>query len=72
MSRQDYNLTHPAQQRGKKKTPHLLPPESKHKSHPTQGLQNPLDQPYPPRTETKRKKEFDPEDWEKETSNTVS
>ena len=32
----------------------------------------PLDQPYPPKAETKRKKEYDPKAWEKETSNTVS
>ena len=46
----------PVHQRGKKTTTHLLPPEHKHKSHPT--LCKPLDQPSPKRAETKRKKEY--------------
>ena len=40
-----------------------------HKTHPIQGLHKPLNQ---RREETKRKKEFNLEAWEKETSNTIS
>ena len=41
-----------------------------HKSHPIRSLHKSLDQPY--RAETKRKKEFNLEAWEKETSNTIT
>ena len=43
--------------------------KTQHKSHLIRSLFKPLDQPY--RAETKRKKEFNLEAWEKETSNTV-
>ena len=36
----------PAHQRGRKKKAYLLPPECKHKSHPTWSLHKPLDQTY--------------------------
>ena len=50
--------------RGKKA--HLLPSECRYKSLPRQGLHKPLDQPYPPRAETKSKKKYDLIDWGKE------
>ena len=40
--------------------------KTQHKSHPIRSLHKSLDQPY--RAETKRKKEFNLEAWEKETS----
>jgi len=52
-------------------TTHLLPPEHKHKSHPTQSLHKSRGQSYPPRAEIKRKKEFSLKAWDKETSNTT-
>ena len=44
--------------------------KTQHKSHPIQSLLKPLNQPLG--EETKRKKEFNHEAWEKETTNTVS
>jgi len=51
---------------------HLFPPECKHKSHPTQSPHKPLDQPHPSKAETKGKKKFDLEGWEKDISKTIS
>ena len=66
ISRQDsqrqpqiYHLTQPNPSEGKKK--HLLLLECRHKSPPTQRQHRPLDQAYPPGTETKRKKCWGPE-----------
>ena len=39
---------------------HLLPVECKHKSHSTRSQHKQLNQPFPPRAKTKRKKEYDP------------
>ena len=44
--------------------------KTQHKSHPIRSLHKPLDQTE--RGETKRKKEFNLEDWEKEISNIIS
>ena len=38
-----------------KKNPHILPPECKYKSHPTQSLHKPLDQPYEDRNQKKER-----------------
>ena len=43
--------------------------KTQHKPNPIRSLHKPLDQPQ--RAETKRKKEFNLEAWEKETSNTI-
>ena len=48
----------PAHQRKKEKTKtktNFLPPECKHKSHPTQSLHKPLDQPYEDRNQKKER-----------------
>jgi len=62
VSRQDYHLTQscPSEEKQTK---------TQYKSNPIRSLHKPLDQPY--RAETKRKKEFNLEAWEKETSNIV-
>ena len=44
--------------------------KTQHKSHPILSLHKPLD--HLGRAETKRKREFNLEAWEKDTSNTVS
>lgn len=68
----DHTTSHsPVHCRGKRKT-HLLPLDCGHKQPPTRSHHNPLDQPYPPRAEIKRKKEYNPRAWEKETSNGAS
>ena len=46
----------------------LLPLEHRHKSRLTRNQHIPLNQPFPPREKTKRKKEYNPKAWEKETS----
>ena len=61
INRQDYHLTSPAQQRKKKLRINLTLQEA-YTIHWT-NLR---------RAETKRKKEFNPEAWEKETSNTIT
>ena len=82
ISRQDDHLTQPCPSDGENTTQHnttqhntatthLLPPEHKHKSHPTQSLHKSRGQSYPPRAEIKRKKEFSLKAWDKETSNTT-
>ena len=58
--------------KGKKKTTHLLPVECKHKSHSTRSQHKQLNQPFPLRAKTKRKKEYDPKALAKETSNGVN
>ena len=63
ISRQDYHLTQPCPSEEKQT-------ETQHKAHPIQSLHKPLDQCR--RAETKRKKEFNLEAWEKEPSNTIS
>ena len=42
--------------------------DHRHKSPLTRNQNKPLKQPYPPRAKTKRKKEYNPKAWEKETS----
>ena len=46
----------------------LLPLEHRHKSPLTRNQHKPLNQPFPPREKTKRKEEYNPTAWEKETS----
>jgi len=46
----------------------LLPLEHRHKS-PLTSQHKPLNISFPPRAKTKRKKEYNPKAWEKETSN---
>ena len=62
-SRQDYHLTQPCPSKEKQT-------KIKHKYHPIRTLHKPLNQTQI--SETKRKKEFNLETWEKETSNTIS
>ena len=63
ISRQDYHLTQPCPSEEKQTKTH-------HKSHPIQSSNKPLDQTSEGRNQ--RKKEFNPESWEKETSNRMS
>ena len=65
ISRQDYHLTQPCPSEQEKKRKN-----TEHKSHPIQSLHKPWTNIR--RAETKRKKEFNLEDWENETSNTKS
>ena len=58
ISKQKYHLIQPC------------PPDCKPKAN--RILHKPLHQPYPPRAETKRNKEFNHKAWEKETSNTIN
>ena len=51
-----YHLTQPCPSRRKKT--HLLPPERRHKSLPTQSIHKPRDQSFSLMAETKRKKEY--------------
>ena len=65
ISRQNDHLTQPcpSEEKANKQT------KTQHKSHPIRSLHKPLDQPW--RAETKSKKEFNLEAWEKETSNMI-
>ena len=65
ISRQDCHLTQPCPSEEKQANK-----QTQHKSHPIRSLHKPLDQTE--RGETKRKKEFNLEDWEKEISNIIS
>ena len=64
ISRQDYHLTQPCPSEGKQTN------KNSAQISPHKKLAQTLDQPY--RAETKMKKEFNLEAWEKETSNTIS
>ena len=46
--------------------------DHRHKSPLTRNQNKPLKPPYPPRAKTKRKKEYNPKAWEKETSSGTS
>jgi hypothetical protein len=63
ISRQDYHHTQPCPSEEKQT-------KTQHKSHPLRSLHKPWTNLR--RAETKRKKEFNLEAWEKETSNTIS
>ena len=65
ISRQDYHLTQPCPQEEKQTNK-----QTSAQISPYTSLHKPLDQTC--EGQTKRKKEFNPEAWEKETSNTVS
>ena len=67
ISRQDYHLTQPCPSEEEQTN---KPTKSQHKSHIIQVYTNHWTNLR--RAETKRKKEFNLEAWEKETSNTIS
>ena len=69
ISRQDYHLTQPCPSE-EKQTNNNKKKKTQHKSHPIQSLHKRWTKLR--KAESKRKKEFNLETWEKETSNTIS